>query len=61
MEKSKNVNISDRALFSKEQLLRSERFRERRDILSAVLCENEKYSVERAEQEIDKFLKGKVK
>ncbi len=62
-EKSKSVNITEKseALFTKEQLLRSERFRGKRDVLNAVLRDNEKYSVERAEQEIEKFLKGRVK
>ncbi len=63
MEKSKSVNITDKseALFTKEQLLRSERFRGKRDVLNAVLRNSEKYSVEMAEQEIEKFLKGRVK
>ncbi len=62
MEKSKSVNAVEKpALFSKEQLLRSERFRGKQDVLNAVLRDNEKYSAERAEQEIEKFLKGRVK
>ncbi len=63
MEKIKSVNITEKGepLFTKEQLLRSERFRGKRDVLNAVLRDNEKYSVEKTEQEIEKFLKGRVK
>ncbi len=61
MEKIKSVNITEKSLFTKEQLLHSERFRGKRDVLNAVLRDNEKYSVEKTEQEIEKFLKGRVK
>ncbi len=60
-EKSRSVNITEKPLFTKEQLLRSERFRGKQDVLNAVLRDNEKYSAEKAEQEIENFLKGKVK
>lgn len=49
------------ALFTKEQLLRSETFSKRRDILNAVLKEDEQYSVAAAETAVNKFMKGKVK
>ena len=47
--------------FSKDQLIRSERFREYRDILSAVLLDSKMYTVDEAETAVKKFLKGKVK
>ncbi|MCI8342466.1 MAG: hypothetical protein HFE62_04570 [Firmicutes bacterium] len=60
-QKGKNKNVAaDENKFTKEQLLKSERYKNRRDILSVVLCDGESYSHNEAESEIEKFLKGKV-
>lgn len=48
-------------IFTKEQLLNSERFREKRDLARAVLADGKKYSAEEAEKIMDKFLKGSVR
>lgn len=47
--------------FSKEQLVASERFRERRDILEALLTEGELYTVKSVEEKIERYMKGKVR
>lgn len=47
--------------FSKEQLVASERFRERRDILEALLKTEELYTVKAVEGKIENYMKGKVK
>lgn len=47
--------------FSKEQLLASNRFRERRDILEALLTAGELYTVKTVEEKIESYMKGKVK
>ncbi len=47
--------------FSKEQLIASERFRERRDILEALLADGERYTVNAVEEKIERYMKGKVK
>ena len=47
-------------MFSKDQLLEAERFRERRDLLDALLSPDGEYTVDTAEQMIEKFMKGKV-
>ena len=49
------------AKFTKDQLLRSARYASRRDVLDAVLKDGRTYSHADVEQELDKFLKGKVK
>lgn len=46
--------------FSKEQLLASERFRNRRDILEALLDAGELYTVKAVEEKIQSHMKGKV-
>lgn len=47
--------------FSKEQLLAADRFRTRRDILTALLAPDKTYTVGAAEQMIENYLKGQVK
>ncbi len=47
--------------FSKEQLAASERFRDRRDILEALLVDGELYTAGAVEEKIEKYMKGKVR
>lgn len=47
--------------FTKEQLIHSERFRDKRDLLNALLRENKLYAVSQAEEMIEIYMKGKVK
>lgn len=47
--------------FSKEQLLSSERFRDRRDMLEALLADSERYTMQAVEQKMEDYRKGKVK
>ena len=47
--------------FSKAQLLSSERFRGRRDIVNALLEEGKRYTVQAVEQMIENYMKGTVK
>ncbi len=47
--------------FSKEQLLSSERFRDRRDMLEALLADGERYPMKAVEQKMEDYRKGKVK
>ncbi len=47
--------------FSKEQLVDSNHFRERRDILAALLNDGGLYTVNAVEEKIESYMKGKVK
>lgn len=47
--------------FTKGQLLASARFRERRDLLDALLKDGELYTVKTVEEKIEKYMKGGVK
>lgn len=47
--------------FSKEQLLQSRRYQQRRDLLSALLEEGKFYSHKDVETLTNEFMKGKVK
>lgn len=47
--------------FTREQLLSSARFRDRRDLLGALLEPGRLYTIAEAEGKIEKYRKGKVK
>lgn len=47
--------------FTRQQLLSSARYRNRRDLVSALLEDGRKYTLKEADQVIDRFMKGKVK
>ena len=56
-EAEKEVEVK----FSKNQLLAAKRFSGRRDILEALLSDDETYTVKTVEQMIEDYMKGKVK
>ena len=47
--------------FSKEQLLKSQKYKDERDLINALLKEDKKYSLSDVDKLIDDFMKGKVK
>lgn len=47
--------------YSKEQILKSKKYTNRKDILAIVLEDGKIYSHEEIEKEIDKFMKKEVK
>lgn len=49
------------ALFSAEQLLCSEKYRGRRDILTALLKPGERYTFSDVEKLVENYMKGKVR
>ena len=64
MEKNKDVkadkNLSNSELvFSKEQLIRSNKFKKYRDALAVCLKDGEKYTINEAEKALSLFLKGR--
>lgn len=46
--------------FTKEQILASGKYSDKRDVLGALLCDNKVYTDEQISSEINKFMKGKV-
>lgn len=61
LESERAVGTKAENKFTKEQLLASKRFRERRDLVAALLTDGEQYTVRDLEQKIDDYMKGKVK
>ena len=49
------------SVFSKEQLLASEKFRNRRDIVNALLLPDKQYTMKTVEKMINDYMKGQVK
>lgn len=48
-------------MFSKEQILASARFANRRDLVDALLDEKKSYTMETVDDLIQKYMKGQVK
>ena len=55
------VKTEIESAFSKNQLLAADRFRDRRDILTALLSPDKTYTIKTVEQMIENYLKGQVK
>lgn len=49
------------ALYTREQLAASERYKDRRDLVMALLDEKTEYSLQEVDAALDKYRKGKVK
>ena len=49
------------SMFTKEALVNSKRFRNERDIVSALLNDGEEYTISEVEGMITEYMKGKVK
>lgn len=47
--------------FSKNQLLKSKRFTDRRDILNALLTDDKEYTITETEEIIKSYMEGEVK
>lgn len=47
--------------YSKEQLIGSDRYMKRRDLLGALLKDGERYTLEEVDAKLDNYMKGKVK
>lgn len=61
MEKKKEKPVNEiEILFSKEQILKSNRFKDKRDILSALLEDDKKYKLSDVESMIVDFLNKEV-
>ena len=57
----KKTKVKQENGFTKEQILASEKYSDKRDILGVILCDNRVYTDEQINSLIDKFMKGKVK
>lgn len=60
IEKETKKGDAKQSKFTKEQLLDSDRFRDRIDLVSTILSNGEEYTIEFVEEQIEKYMKGQV-
>ena len=60
IEKETKKGAIEQPKFTKEQLLDSDIFRDRIDLVSAILSDSEEYTIEFIEEQIEKYMKGQV-
>lgn len=60
MEKKKSEKTNQNAVYQKKEIVSSKKFRNRKDLLNAVLDEDKAYTMEEVKKVIEKFMKGKV-
>lgn len=58
---NKKVDKKQEVMFTKEQILASNKYANRRDALNAVLTDEDVYTLEQVDSLLEKFMKGKVK
>ena len=62
----KNENIKEdvrhkEQKFSKQQIAASKKYENRKDLINALLTDDEMYTLKDVDEQIDRYLKGKVK
>ena len=55
------VSATKEPVFTKDALVNSKRFRDKRDLVSALLKDDVEYTIAEAEHAITNYMKGKVK
>lgn len=60
IEKETKKGAIEQSKFTKEQLLDSDRFSDRKDLVSTILSDGEEYTIEFVEEQIEKYMKGQV-
>ena len=57
---AKAKEIEQISAYSKEQILSSKKYENRRDLLGVLLADGEEYTTDKVDTLLDKFMKGKV-
>ena len=60
MAKKETKSEKQEVMFTKEQILASNKYANRRDVLGAILSDDDKYTFEKVDSLLEKFMKGKV-
>ena len=60
-KKVKTIEEKQETLFSKEQILASKKYINRRDALGVILSDDKSYTIEKVDSLLENFMKGKVK
>ena len=59
--KKTKIELEQEPVFTKERILASSKYANRRDVLGAILSDNDTYTFEKVDSLLEKFMKGKVK
>ncbi len=57
----KTASGQQETLYAREQLIRSERYQNRRDLVAALVPEGTSMSLRELDEKIEKYMKGQVK
>lgn len=57
---TKKTETKQETMFTKEQILASNKYVNRRDALGAILVDGDSYTFEQVDSLLEKFMKGKV-
>lgn len=60
MPKKENEIKKEDVKFTKDQIVKSKKFKNRVDLIRVILQDNESYTLEEVQKEIDKFMKRRV-
>lgn len=60
MPKKENETKKEDVKFTKEQILKSKKFKNRVDLIRVILQDDKSYTLEEVQKEIDKFMKRRV-
>lgn len=56
----KNEIVNTENSYTKEQILKSKKYKNRTDLLNTILQDNKEYTIAQVDSEIEKFMKRKV-
>lgn len=60
MPKKENEIKKEDVKFTKDQIVKSKKFKNRVDLIRVILQDNKSYTLEEVQKEIDKFMKRRV-
>lgn len=60
MPKKENEIKKEDVKFTKDQIIKSKKFKNRVDLIKVILQDNKSYTLEEVQKEIDKFMKRRV-
>lgn len=60
-ENNEKKVVKQQDVFTKESIVKSKKYSNRKDLLNALLDDKKSYSFEQVDEIIDKFMKGEVK
>ena len=60
MPKKENETKKEDVKFTKDQIIKSKKFKNRVDLIKVILQDNKSYTLEEVQKEIDKFMKRRV-